>query len=58
MRLDYWKITREHLGSFFRQIDLVQNFYGSFMIFGNFGWHIEIGQLKDAIFSMQDDTSY
>lgn len=50
-------ITREYFGVFFRQIDLVQNFYGSFMIFGNFGRQFEIGQLKDAIFSMQDDTS-
>lgn len=50
-------ITREYFGVFFRQIDLVQNFYGSFMIFGNFGRQFEIGQLKDAIFSMQHDTS-
>ena len=48
MRLDHWKITREHFGDFFRQTDLVQNFHGSFMIFGDFGQHIEIGQLKDA----------
>ena len=28
------------------------------MIFGDFGRHFEIGQLKDATFSMQNDTLY